>query len=73
MAREPPYADFDDQQVLDDALKKAGRTLLYKPASCPQEVYDCICSSCFVGDFKNRASFTTIHSRLLEVKRQLYV
>ena len=72
MGREPPYPTIDDETILDDALKGEDRILLSKPLLCPQEIYDIICSSCFVADYRKRDTFSEICKKLLLVEKQIY-
>ena len=72
MGRKPPYPTIDDETILDDALKGEDRMLLSKPLLCPQEIYDIICSSCFVADYRKRDTFSEICKKLLLVEKQIY-
>ena len=68
LAKEQPYSDMSDKQVVQDALKGKNRTLLAKPNLCPLEVYK-IVLECWAHNSEQRATFedlfqllTTIHS-----------
>ena len=68
LAREQPYSDMSDKQVIEDAFKGKIRTLLAKPNLCPLEVYK-IMLECWAHNSEQRATFedlfhllTTIHN-----------
>ncbi len=39
LARVQPHNDLNEQEVIQDSIKGAERTLLSKPIACPQDVY----------------------------------
>ena len=68
LAKQQPYSDMSDKQVVQDALKGKNRTLLAKPNLCPLKVYK-IVLECWAHNSEQRATFedlfqllTTIHS-----------
>ena len=64
LAKDIPYEDMDDKEVIDDATKKDGsRKLLRKPKDCPQGVYD-VMLQCWKEDPKERATFEKLHYAL---------
>ena len=66
LAKNQPYYEMDDQQVIDSALKGEKRILLSKPDNCPNEIYK-LMQSCWVHDPSKRASFTDLYDTLKEI------
>ena len=62
-AREQPYQDMTDQEVIDDAIKGPDRMLLPKPECCPPEVYE-VMKRCWIDEPSERARFKDAHSLL---------
>ena len=56
LAKEQPYNDMSDKQVVDDAIKGKNRKLLARPDMCPPEVYE-IMLKCWEHNTKQRATF----------------
>ena len=56
LAKEQPYNDMSDEQLIEDALKGKNRTLLARPDLCPLEVY-IIMLKCWIHNSKQRAAF----------------
>ena len=56
LAKEQPYNDMSDKQVVDDAIKGKNRKLLARPDMCPPEVYK-IVLKCWEHNTKQRATF----------------
>ena len=69
LGREPPYANLTDQEVVDDALKAADRSILDKPALCPDKLYELICNMCWASEGKERATFQELYNTLDELTR----
>ena len=64
LAKDIPYEDMDDKEVIDDATKNDGsRKLLQKPKDCPQGVYD-VMLQCWKENPKERATFEKLHNAL---------
>ena len=68
LAKEQPYNDMSDKQVVENALKGKNRKLLAKPKMCPLKVYETMLK-CWAHNPKQRATFdklfqllTSIHS-----------
>ena len=59
-----PYSNMSDSEVIRDALKGEGRTLLQRPEACPVKVYD-VLKRCFLYQPFMRADFEEIYSRML--------
>ena len=64
LAKEQPYNDMSDQQVIEDALKGKNHTILAKPNVCPLEVYK-VMLECWAHNSKGRATFEDSFSCLL--------
>ena len=56
LAKEQPYIDMSDEQLIEDALKGKNRTIMARPDLCPLEVY-IIMLKCWVHNSKQRATF----------------
>ena len=63
LAKEQPYNDMSDKQVIEDALKGKNRKILVKPDVCPVEVYK-IMLECWAHNSKRRATFQTLFQLL---------
>ena len=61
-----PYEDFNDQEVIDNAIAGPERKLLSQPPSCPDEVYH-VMQRCWVDDTEERATFEELHGLLAQV------
>ena len=66
LAKEHPYKDMSDKQVVDDAIKGKNRKLLAKPDMCPPEVYD-IMLKCWVHRPTQRATFEELFQLLSSI------
>ena len=65
LAKEAPYSDLSDEEMIIDAtqLKGAHRQLLPRPSVCPIPVYN-IMRRCWAIDPKERASFEEVEEML---------
>ena len=63
LAKEQPYNDMSDKQLIEDALKGKNRTILATPDMCPLEVYK-IMLKCWVHNSKRRATFEELFQLL---------
>ena len=70
LAKEQPYNDISDKQLVEDALKGKNRKILAKPDMCPFKVYK-IMLECWEHNSDQRATFdklfqllTSIHSNV---------
>ena len=63
LAKEQPYNDMSDKQVIDDALKGKNRQTLARPDMCPLEVYK-IMLECWAHNSKQRATFEELFQLL---------
>ena len=61
-----PYEDFNNQEVIDNAIVGPERKLLSQPPSCPDEVYH-VMQRCWVDDTEERASFEELHGLLAQI------
>ena len=66
LAKEQPYNDMSDKQVVDDAIKGKNRKLLARPDMCPPEVHE-IMVKCWVHDTKQRATFEELYQLLSSI------
>ena len=63
LAKEQPYNDMSDKQVIEDALKGKNRKILAKPVVCPLEVYK-IMLECWAHNSEQRATFEQLFQLL---------
>ena len=66
LAKEQPYNDMSDKQVVDDAIKGKNRKLLARPDICPPEVHE-IMLKCWEHNTKQRATFEELHQLLSSI------
>ena len=66
IAKQQPYHEMGDQQVIDSALKGEKRILMAKPDNCPDELYE-VMLSCWVHDPSKRANFADLFDALKEI------
>ena len=67
LAKDIPYEDMDDTEVVADASRREGdRQLLERSSDCPPEVYD-VMMMCWKGEPSDRATFETLHEALLSL------
>ena len=67
LAKDIPYEDMDDSEVVADASRREGdRQLLERSSDCPPEVYD-VMMMCWKGDPSDRATFETLHEALISL------
>ena len=58
-----PYSDFTNQQMVEDAIKGANRSIPSQPENCPDDIY-CIMKSCLQHDPSKRAEFSVLCDQL---------
>ena len=63
IAKEQPYHNMADQEVIDDAIKGPHRKLLPQPDFCSEEVYK-VMNRCWFDEPSERAKFCEVHSLL---------
>ena len=66
LAKDQPYSDMSDKQVIEDALKGKNRKILSKPDMCPLEVYK-IMLECWAHNSEQRATFEELFKLLTSV------
>ena len=66
LAKEQPYNDMSDKQVVEDALKGKNRQTLARPHMCPLEVYK-IMLECWAHNSKQRATFEELFQLLTSI------
>ena len=69
LAKEQPYNDMGDQEVIDSALKGENRLLMNKPENCPDEIYE-VMLRCWVHDATKRATFAALYETLKEINNR---
>ena len=70
LAKEQPYNDMSDKQLIEDALKGKNRILLVRPDKCPLEVY-MIMQKCWVHNSKQRATFEELFQLLTSTSQDV--
>ena len=66
LAKDIPYEDMEDEELVADATRKERRTLLAKPTNCPPNMYE-VMLTCWEDKPIDRASFDMIHTTLLSL------
>ena len=67
LAKDIPYEDMDDSEVVADASRReGGRQLLQRSSDCPPEVYD-VMLMCWKEEPSDRATFETLHETLISL------
>ena len=66
LAKERPYPDMEDMEVVNDAIEKEERTLLSQPDHCPDDVFQ-VMMSCWAKEPKDRATFEELHAMLIQL------
>ncbi|MCG8624848.1 MAG: protein kinase, partial [Proteobacteria bacterium] len=69
LAKERPYSDMEDMEVVDDAIEKEERTLLSQPDYCPDGVFQ-VMMRCWAKEPKDRATFEELHSALSQLSME---
>ena len=63
LAKDPPFNDLEDREVVEDAVKGSVRRHLEKPPSCPERIYS-IMKKCWVHQASQRATFDELYELL---------
>jgi serine/threonine protein kinase len=63
LAKETPYNHLEDRAVVEDAVRGAKRTLLNRPAQCPENMYE-IMRKCWIHDASQRPTFDELYNLL---------
>ena len=66
LAKEQPYNDMSDKQVVENALKGKNRQTLARPNMCPLEVYK-IMLECWAHNSKQQATFEELFQLLTSI------
>jgi len=66
LARQQPFNNLSNQQVICDAVRGPDRQLLPKPENCPPEVYEIILR-CWVYEPRDRATFEEVCQSLARI------
>ena len=67
LAKEQPYHDMGDQEVINSALEGENRLLMIKPVNCPDEIYK-VMLHCWVHDPTKRATFIELYDALKAIQ-----
>ncbi len=67
LAKDIPYEDMQDEELMVDVTQKHPRTLLAKPTNCPANMYD-VMLMCWKESPSDRASFETLYDKLLNIR-----
>ena len=70
LAKEQPYGDMSDKQIIEDALRGKNRKTLARPDMCPLEVYK-IMLECWAHNPEQRATFEQLFQLLTSVHRNV--
>ena len=70
LAKQQPYSDMSDKQVVENAIKGKNRKILSKPDMCPLEVYK-IMLECWAHNSEQRKNFEQLFQLLTSVHRNV--
>ena len=70
LAKEQPYSDMSDKQVVEDALKGKNRTILARPYMCPLKVSK-IMLKCWEHNSKQRVTFEELFQLLTSIHQDV--
>ena len=68
LGKEQPYAQLQDREVVEDAIKGPDRMLLEQPSICPKDVYK-IMKKCWIYDASQRSTFDELFSLLSKMSQ----
>ena len=63
LAKDQPYSNLEDREVVADIVKGPNRTLLKRPTECPESMYE-IMQKCWVHDASQRPTFDELFNLL---------
>ena len=66
LAKEQPYNDMSDKQLIEDALKGKNRKIMAKPDTCPVEIYK-VMLDCWPHNSERRATFEKLFQLLTSI------
>ena len=64
LAKEEPYYEMSDRDLVQNAIRGSERLLLSCPEGCPHNVYE-IMNCCWAHEASQRATFEQLHEKLL--------
>ena len=64
LAKEEPYSEMSDRDLVQNAIRGSERLLLSCPEGCPHIVYE-IMNCCWAHEASQRATFEQLHEKLL--------
>ena len=68
LGKEQPYCQFQDREVVEDAIKGPDRVLLERPSKCPMDVYE-IMKKCWIYNASQRPTFDELHATLAQMNQ----
>ena len=66
LAKERPYFEMEDMELVNDAIESEQRILLQQPKHCPDDVYT-LMLKCWAADPKDRATFYALYVALSQL------
>ena len=63
LAKERPYSEMEDMELVNDAIESECRILLQQPRHCPDDVYE-VMLKCWAKNPKDRATFGKLYTML---------
>ena len=66
LAKERPYSEMEDMELVNDAIESEQRILLQQPKHCPDDVYT-LMLKCWAAEPKDRATFYTLYVALSQL------
>ena len=67
LAKEEPYNEISDRDLIQNAIRGSKRLLLSCPEGCPHNVYE-IMNCCWAHEASHRATFEQLHEKLFSLK-----
>ena len=67
LAKEEPYYEMSDRDLVQNAIRGSKRLLLSCPESCPHNVYE-IMTCCWAHEASHRATFEQLHEKLFSLE-----
>ena len=66
LAKEEPYNEMSDRDLVQNAIRGSKRLLLSCPEGCPHNVYE-IMNCCWAHEASQRATFEQLHEKLISL------
>ena len=71
LAKERPYSEMEDLEVVNDAVEKEERSLLQQLEHCPDNVFEVV-MRCWTCKPKDRATFDELHAMLSQLSISIH-